>query len=470
MKNKEKNMQETIAAVSTAYGRGGIAVIRISGREAIEVGEKMFRPKNGVKVCEIEASRAVYGDVYRGDERIDDGMITVFRGPHSYTGEDTVEISCHGGIIVTEKVLERAFECGARPATAGEFTKRAFINGKLSLSQAEAVGMIIDAESEEQLALASANERGSLKKKCDLLYERMKTVVTSVYANVDFPDEDLAELSEEEFISELSYIEKELTGLQSSYKRGRAVFEGIKTVIVGKPNTGKSSLLNRLVGRDRAIVTDIEGTTRDVIEETVPCGRVMLRLFDTAGIRSTDDTVEKIGVERSLKLLSECELCLAVFDMSKSLDERDFQVIDCLDKSNCMKVALLNKSDLERSLDRDAIEKTGVFNKIVEISALSEDENENGIEALHHIVGEAFAAGEIDYNSNAVITTARQNASVTNALSYVRAALAAVKSGITADTAGFEVESALSELSELDGRKISEEIVDSIFHRFCVGK
>lgn len=463
-------MNETIAAVSTAYGRGGIAVIRISGKDAVSVGERMFRPKNGAKVSEIEPSHAVYGDINRGDERIDDGMITVFMEPHSYTGEDTVEISCHGGIIVTEKVLERAFECGARPAGPGEFTKRAFINGKLSLSQAEAVGMIIDAESEEQLALASANERGTLKKKCDILYERMKTVVTSVYANVDFPDEDLAELTDEEFISELSYIEKELTALQSSYKRGRAIFEGIKTVIVGKPNTGKSSLLNRLVGRDRAIVTDIEGTTRDVIEETVPCGRVMLRLFDTAGIRSTDDTVEKIGVERSLKLISECELCLAVFDTSNELDERDFQVIERLGASCCMKVAILNKSDLTRVISADELEKTGVFNKIVEISALSEDENENGIEALHRIVGDAFAAGEIDYNSSAVITTARQNASVTNALSYVRAALSSFKSGVTADTAGFELEAALSELSELDGRKISEEIVDSIFHRFCVGK
>ncbi len=463
-------MNETIAAVSTAYGRGGIAVIRISGEEAVAVGEKMFRAKNGMAVGEIEASHAVYGDICRGDEWLDDGMITVFRGPHSYTGEDTVEISCHGGIIVTEKVLERAFECGARPAAAGEFTKRAFINGKLSLSQAEAVGMIIDAESEEQLALASANERGTLKKKCDVLYERMKTLVTAVYAKVDFPDEDLAEVTDDEFITELAYIEKELSALQSSYKRGRAVFEGIRTVIAGKPNTGKSSLLNRLVGRNRAIVTDIEGTTRDVIEETVSCGRVMLRLFDTAGIRESEDIVEKLGVEKSLELLSDCELCLAVFDMSHALDERDFEVIEKLQSTDCMKVALLNKSDLTAKVKADELEKTGIFHKVVTVSALSEDDNANGIEVLREIVEGAFAAGEIDYNNHAVLTTARQNASVTNTLSYVRAALAAMKSGITADTAGFEVESALSELSELDGRKVSEEIVDAIFHRFCVGK
>lgn len=463
-------MNKTIAAVSTAYGRGGVALIRISGEDAISVGERMFSPKNGRSLSEIEAGRSVYGDIHRENERIDDGMLTIFRAPHSYTGEDTVEISCHGGIIVTEKVLERAFECGAVPAGPGEFTKRAFINGKISLSQAEAVGMIIDAESEEQLALASAGEKGVLKKKCDELYERLKNLVTAVYAKVDFPDEDLAEVSEDEFSGELSYIEKELCTLKSSYKRGRAVFEGVKVCIVGKPNTGKSSLLNRLVGRDRAIVTDIAGTTRDVIEETVPCGRVMLRLSDTAGIRETRDVVEKIGVERSLKAISEAELVLAVFDGSASLDGEDLTVIERLKDKGCLKIALINKTDLPSRLDKAGIEKLKIFDKILEISAAAENVEENGVDTIRKTVEEAFAAGEIDYNKNATVVTARQNASVSRALDYVRAAISVFSSGVSTDTAGFELEGALSELSELDGRRVSEEIVDGIFHRFCVGK
>ncbi len=463
-------MKETIAAVSTAYGRGGIAVIRISGEGAFSVAKKIFSPKNGVDIEKIELCRAVYGDIIKGGKRIDDGLLTLFGAPRSYTGEDTAEISCHGGIIVTEKVLEAAFEAGASPAAAGEFTKRAFINGKLSLSQAEAISMIIDAESEEQLALASSHERGAVKGKSDELYERLKNLVTGVYANVDFPDEDLAQLSDEEFLEELRQIERELSSLQSSYKRGRAVFEGIRTVIAGKPNTGKSSLLNRLVGRDRAIVTEVAGTTRDVIEETVPCGRVMLRLFDTAGIRATEDTVEKIGVERSLKLIEECELALAVFDASRALDTEDMEVIEKLRSADCLKIAFLNKSDLPPVLGVQEVRSLKIFNEIVCISALSEDENINGVAALRKMVDSAFAAGEIDYNKSVVLATARQNAAVTRAVSYVRAALEALERGITTDTVGFELEGALSELSMLDGLKVSEEIVNAIFHRFCVGK
>lgn len=463
-------MNDTVAAVSTPYGRGGIAVIRISGHEAIDVAKKMFFPKSGVSVCDIKASHAVYGDIYKSGEKIDDGLLTVFYAPHSYTGEDTVEISCHGGIIVTEKVLEAAFECGAVPAPAGEFTKRAFINGKLSLSQAEAVGMIIDAQSEEQLALASSHERGAIKRKTDELYEKLKTLVTWVYANVDFPDEDLAELSDDDFLKELQTVEAELDYLKNSYKCGRAVFEGIKTVIVGKPNTGKSSLLNRLVGRNRAIITEIPGTTRDVIEETVSFGRIMLRLHDTAGIRESQDVVEKIGVERSIKLISECELALVVFDASCPIDDEDKEVIEKLRGQKCLKIALLNKSDLPRVLKKEKLESLNIFSKVVEISAASDDMKSNGIDNLRNIVNLAFVEGEIDYNSTAVLTTVRQNASVTKALEYVRGALSAFKKGVSSDTVGFDLEGALSELSELDGRKVSEEIVDGIFHRFCVGK
>ncbi len=458
-------MTNTIAAVSTAYGRGGIAVIRISGDEAVPVAQKIFRAANGKSLDNIEPSHAVYGDIVKRGTVIDNGICTIFRAPHSYTGEDVVEISCHGGIILTEKVLEAAFEAGANPAGAGEFTKRAFTNGKLSLSQAEAVGMLIDAESDEQLSLAASHGKGVIKRKADELYEKLKTIVTGVFANVDFPDENLAELSDAEVLDEIRIIEAELAALRSSYKVGRAVLEGIRTVIVGKPNTGKSSLLNRLVGRERAIVTDIAGTTRDTIEESVACGRVMLRLVDTAGIRNSEDAVEKIGVERSLKELSEAELVLALFDLSNETDDEDKLILDCLKNINATKIAVLNKNDLAEKFDRTVLD-TAMFTHIIEISAA----NNTGIENLKDTINSLYIDGEIDYNSRAVITNARQNASVSRALEYVRSAMRELEAGVSADTAGLDLEAALSELAELDGRRVTEEIVDSIFHRFCVGK
>lgn len=462
-------MQKTIAAVSTAYGRGGIAVIRISGDDAIAVADKMFRAANGKPLADIASSRAVYGNIIKRGMTIDTGICTIFRAPHSYTGEDVAEISCHGGIMLTEKVLEAAFEAGASPAGAGEFTRRAFTNGKLSLSQAEAVGMMIDAVSEEQLSLAVSHGRGTLKAKADELYERLKTVVTGVYANVDFPDEDLAELSDTEVLDEVRTLESELLTLQGSYRVGRAVVEGIRTVIIGKPNTGKSSLLNRLVGRERAIVTDIAGTTRDTIEETVPCGRVMLRLVDTAGIRESEDVVEKIGVERSLAALDEAELVLVLFDLSRKADCEDELILGRIKGINAAKIAVFNKTDLPEKFDR-AIISSDIFEYTADISAADEYNERNGVDKLKELINSLYIDGEIDYNSRAVLTNARQNASVSRALEYVRAAIRELESGFTSDTAGLDLEAALSELSELDGRRVTEEIVDSIFHRFCVGK
>ncbi len=458
----------TIAAISTAYGRGGIAVIRISGDEAVEIADRCFRASNGKSLTMQEHGQCVYGRIIKNGVQIDDGMCTVFRAPKSYTGEDVVEISCHGGILLTQKVLEALFECGAVQATAGEFTRRAFTNGKLSLSQAEAVGMLIDAQSEEQLSLAISHERGVVRDKADELYERLKTVVTGMYANVDFPDEDLAELSDDEVLAELSLIESELSGLKASYRVGRAVCEGIRAVIVGKPNVGKSSLLNLLVGSDRAIVTDVAGTTRDTIEETVSCGRVLLRLCDTAGIHETSDIVEQIGVRRSLEMLERAELVLAVFDSSDAFDNEDLELLEKLKALPCVKIAILNKCDLNERLDVELLRSSGAFCEIINICSLRG--SESGIDKLIKTVEELYIKGEIDYNSQAVLTNARQNASVSRALDAVRNAMLHLRSGLSTDMYGFDIETALSELGELDGRKVSEEIVDGIFHRFCVGK
>ena len=456
----EMIMNDTIAAISTPFGRGGIAVIRVSGENAVEAAGKVFVPASGKKLGDIPANTAVHGAIIKSGRTIDDGLCTVFRAPRSYTGEDVAEISCHGGILLTERVLEALFEAGARQAGAGEFTRRAFTAGKLSLSQAEAVGMLIDAANDDQITLAAAQERGVFRKKADELYEKLKTIVTNVYATIDFPDEDLSEMSEKELVESLTGLKNELSALRASYDSARAVTEGIRTVIVGKPNTGKSSLLNRLLGRDRAIVTDIAGTTRDTLEETIRLGHVMLRLVDTAGIHETDDAVEKIGVDRSLCALEGAELILAVFDGSESLDGEDEALISLLEKYPAVKLGIINKSDLGKIPSLP-------FEHTVSISAKTGD----GISELKKMIENLFAVGDIDrLAANAVILSARQNASVTRALRFTESALGALENGFSPDTVGLELESALCELSELDGRRVSEEIVDGIFHRFCVGK
>ena len=453
-------MNETIAAISTPYGRGGIAVIRISGSEALEIVGKVFHPSSGRSLTEYKANQAIHGAIIKDTKVIDDGICTIFRAPRSYTGEDVVEISCHGGILLTERVLEAVFEAGARAAGPGEFTRRAFCAGKLSLTQAEAVGMLIDAVSDDQITLAAAQERGLFREKANELYEKLKTIVTNIYATIDFPDEDLSELTIDEIENSLLGLKEELTTLRESYDSARAVTEGIKTVIVGKPNTGKSSLLNRLLGRDRAIVTNIAGTTRDTLEETIHVGHVMLRLVDTAGIHETNDEVEQIGVDRSIKALEEAELILAVFDGSEKLDKEDEELISKLRKYSATKLGIINKSDLGGNTPLP-------FDRVLKISAKTGE----GIEELKKEIENLFAVGDIDkLASNAAVLSARQNASVARALGYITSALETLKSGLTPDTAGLELESALSELSELDGRKVSEEIVDGIFHRFCVGK
>ena len=466
IKNKEEKMNfyDTIAALSSPVGKGGVAVIRISGNEAFEIAERVFRSVSGKKIADLKPNMMTYGHIISEEKIIDDGLCVKFCAPRSFTGEDTVEINCHGGIFITQKVLSAVFAAGARPAEAGEFTRRAFVNGKMALSQAEALGTLLEAKNDEQVILARSAMGGKIKAACESLYRQLVALVAQVYAKVDYPEEDLADMDSFEMADATRELLKDVSALKSTYKTGHAVMEGVRTVICGKPNVGKSSLYNKLVGREAAIVTEIEGTTRDILTETVSLGRVTLRLVDTAGIRDTEDTVEKIGVERARKSLDEAELILSVFDNSRTLDDKDFEIISALENLSATKIALINKDDEKSALDESILKEK--FDQILRISA----KNEEGLDALRSLVEELYINEQIDTQNDAVLINARQHASLVNAEKHLILALEALELGLSPDLAGVDLELAMSHLSEIDGREVDEDIVSEIFSHFCVGK
>ena len=461
------NFFDTVAAVSTPRGFGGVAMIRISGDRAITVGEKMFEAKK--PLSQTESNRAVYGKIYLteadGTRRcVDDGIATVYRAPHSFTGEDTVEICCHGGVLVTSTVLTAAFAAGAEPAGAGEFTKRAFINGKIKLSEAEALGSLLTAATREQLDLARGGMSGALTKGVSEIYAKLLDVSTAIRAKIDFPDEDLSELTDEEINSHLCDALAATERLAATYSTGKAVADGIPTVICGKTNAGKSSVYNRIVGEDAAIVTDIEGTTRDCLCETVSFGGVTLRLYDTAGLRKTEDKVEKIGIERAKEAIKKAELIIAVFDGSRPLTEDDEESIKEIKKSPAKAFAVINKSDLSR--DESAKRIFEEFPDAVEISALRGE----GMEMLAKKINEAFLDGELDLSCDAIVVNERQYAALAQAAELIREAQNAFSLYVPIDAVCSDIERAMAALACVDGREVGEDIVGSIFSKFCVGK
>ncbi len=461
---------DTVAAVSTPRGFGGIAVIRISGDRAVEIAERMFEPiGKEKKLSRVEANRAVYGKIYLAEadgkkREIDDGIAVVFRSPHSFTGEDTVELSCHGGVLITDTVLRAAFAAGAEPAGAGEFTRRAFVNGKLALTEAEALSSLLTATTDDQLKLARGGASGALSRGLSKIYESLLSVSTAIRAKIDFPDEDLAELSDAEIADGISAALFDVKELDATYKTGRAVALGIPTVICGRTNAGKSSLYNRLVGDDAAIVTDIAGTTRDIISETVSFGGVTLRLFDTAGLRNTDDTVERIGVERARKAIQKAELIIAVFDGSTALGEDDLNSISEIENSDAVKVAVINKSDLGLHPDTDKIKEK--FENSVVLSTASGE----GLPLLADRIRALYFDGAIDLSADAVVTNERQHAALILAAEHLRSAQDALDHFVPVDAVCSDIERAMSAIAGIDGREVGEDIVASVFSKFCVGK
>ena len=455
-----------IAAISTPPGKGGVAVIRMSGAGAFEIADRVFLPISGKRIGEYPARVQIYGYIIYNEERIDDGMLTRFPAPHSYTGEDTVEISCHGGILVTRTVLEALLTAGATPAEAGEFTRRAFINGKLSLSEAEGIGTLLEATSHEQIRLSASPARAKLSGAIASIRDGLTSLMSSIYARIDYPDEDLGEFTDTETLETLTDIRESLVRLIDTYKTGHSIAEGISTAIVGKPNVGKSSLYNLLCERDVAIVTDIEGTTRDVLEECVTLGGVMLRLADTAGIRSSvSDEVERIGIERSRARLRDCELLFAIFDVSLPEDERDRELVDELRTTNAVKIAIYNKIDKKCASHRLTDE---CFDLSLEISAKHNPDEARSI--ISDAVRSLFIDERISLSNDAVVSSARQKAELLEAAEAVSSAIAALEAGIPADAVSSDVEIALGALGRVDGRAVSDAVVNNIFSRFCVGK
>lgn len=454
-------MDTTIAAICTAQGEGGIGIIRISGDDSLQIADKVFKNINNKKVADMKGYTAAFGKVCNNGEEIDEAVVLVYRAPHSYTGENVVEISCHGGIFITKQVLRAVLDNGAVPAQAGEFTKRAFLNGKIDLTEAESVIDIISAKSRSAARAALCVKDGALRRKIDKIKEDLLSQAAHLSAWADYPEEDIAEVSDDELFKTFNNAIKILQGLLDTYDSGQAVKQGIDTVIAGRPNVGKSTLMNLLTGCEKSIVTDIPGTTRDVVEDTVVLGDVILRLSDTAGLRDTEDRVEQIGVDRAKKRLEQCGLLLAVFDNNQILNDVDYELIK--NAKNATTIAIINKIDLEQKLDTDFINDN--FENVVYISAKSGECREELTKAVEKIAGTANLNP-----SEGILSNERQRLAVANALSSVEEAKSALDAGLTYDAVTVSLEDAISNLLELTGESTSDEVIDRVFHNFCVGK
>ena len=454
---------DTIAAIATAMGNSGIGIVRISGENAVEVAEKVFREPGKKKLSEAESHTIHYGYVYDGDEAVDEVLLMLMRGPRSYTAEDTVEIDCHGGMLVTRRILETVLKAGARLAEPGEFTKRAFLNGRIDLSQAEAVIDVINAKNEYALQSSVSQLRGSVSKEIHEIREQIIYEIAFIESALDDPEHISLDGYGEKLLKVVLSVKKKLEKLICSSSNGRVVSEGVKTVILGKPNAGKSSLLNLLAGEEKAIVTDIAGTTRDVLEENLVLKGISLRILDTAGIRKTADTVEKIGVDRALEHAKDADLILYVVDASVPLDENDAKIMEILKGRKA--IVLLNKSDLTAVIEKEEMEqKTGA--PVISISA----REETGMEELEEQMKKMFFQGEISFNDEVYITNARHKQALLEAKKSLELTAGSIEMGMPEDFFSIDLMNAYEELGSIIGEAVGEDLVNEIFSKFCTGK
>lgn len=452
-------MADTIAAIATGTQVSAIGIIRLSGDETFRVIDRLFFPYSGKKMSESADRRLIFGELRdRGGELLDVCLCTISRAPHSYTGENTAELQCHGSPTVLRAALDELFALGTRQAAPGEFTKRAFLNGRMELCAAEAVADIIDAETVECAKNAAGQLSGAISRKVDGIYSALTDISSHYHAVLDYPDEDIEDFQLESYEGSLTSALTELERLLQSHERGKLMTGGIPAAIAGRPNAGKSSLLNALLGYDRAIVTAIPGTTRDTIEEKLRIGRLTLRLIDTAGIRDTDDEVERLGVERSRAAMSKAELVIAVVDGSGEITDEDREVIAQAEAAP-KGIVVLSKLDIA---EPDAEITTAL--PVVSLSSVTGD----GMDELERVIAEQFPLPEVP--AGEVLTNVRQADAVKRAIEYMRSALDAMRAGMTPDIVLTETEGAMSALGELSGRTVREDVTNRIFQRFCVGK
>ncbi len=452
---------DTVAAVSTPRGKGGIAVLRISGEGAADVVKKVFRPRRDGAL--FTPRTAVLGEILGVDGTpIDEGLCLWFGAPHSFTGEDVAELSCHGGMLLTEQVLCAVLAAGARLAEPGEFTRRAVMHGKMRLSSAEALGALLEASTTGQLALARGGMRGRLSGALESAFSRLSLLLADAYAKIDFPDEDLNSMSREELQTAFEALRCELSALADTYRTGHAVAEGIRTVICGPVNAGKSTLYNALVGHEAAIVTDIAGTTRDILCETVALGAVTLRLFDTAGLRETADAVEGIGVARAKQAVKEAELLLCVLNAAAPVGREERALLEELQQQNTPVIVVLNQCDRG---DCFPTELLAPFANVVRISAAGGE-----IAPLRACVQQMFLQEGLDLGADPIVANARQHAALARAVALLGSAVQALALGVPLDAACVDAELAMAALGEVDGRAVDEQILSDIFANFCVGK
>lgn len=457
-------IDDTIAAIATAPGEGGIGIIRLSGSSALDIANKMFRPLYRDSIGDYAVRTLIYGNIYDEGVVLDEVLLAYMKGPHSYTAEDVVEINCHGGFISVRKILELALKSGARMAEAGEFTKRAFLNGRIDLSQAEAVIDIINAKTDKSHELAQSQLEGSLSKKIKNLREMLTAVLAQVEVAIDYPEEDIEFITYKELIEKTEAIQREVVQMYKTADTGKILREGLQTAILGKPNVGKSSLMNSILGENRAIVTDIPGTTRDIIEEFVNIKGIALKIVDTAGIRDTDDVVEKIGVEKSRKHLKSSDLTLVVLDNSREIDQEDIDILESVDRLKTL--VILNKIDLESKLDLDIVKKYVDEINIINISALKNE----GLDLLHDRIEDMVFSGEISNSGDVMITNSRHKDAIYKAMKAIEDAISSLNNEMSYDFIEVDLKDAWDALGYINGDTISEDLLDTIFSNFCIGK
>lgn len=456
-------LTDTIAAISTATGQAGIGIVRMSGDEAIQIADKFFRPISKKTIEDSKNRTMMYGHIYDDEKLVDEVLVCKMQGPHSYTREDIVEIYCHGGIVSVRKILNLLLSAGARLADRGEFTKRAFLNGRLDLSQAEAVIDVINSKSEISYDMSIKQLEGNLSGAIKSMKEKIMRMTALIVANIDFPEDEIDMANYRRLEAEAIDVIGDIDGLLANSNRGRLIRDGINTVILGKPNVGKSSLLNAMLKDERAIVTDIPGTTRDTITDYVNLDGVLLKITDTAGIRETDDAVEKIGVDRAKKSIEESDLIIAIFDLSRELENDDYEILKLVDKRK--HVILLNKIDLDRKVSEGELKDFLGDREAIEVSV-----ERDGAKALEDKVVEMFFDGEIKETSDIYVNNVRHIESLKAAKKSMEDALNAVRGEVFMDLIEVDLEDAISNLSNITGETTTEDVLDVVFSEFCIGK